>query len=75
MGWLTKHPGGGIHARLNVGHPWDGLKVADELGRLRPCRPGVDRLAAPLQQMQLVKGLQTGSCEDSMLLAKLQSMP
>ena len=54
----TKHPGGRVHARLDVGHPWNRLKVADELGRLRPRRPGVDRLAAPLQQMQLVKGLQ-----------------
>ena len=75
VGRLTKHPGGGVHARLDVGHPRDGLKVADELGRLRPCRPGVDRLASPLQQMQLIKRLQTGSCKDRMLLAELQPMP
>ena len=57
-GWLTEHPGGRVHARLDVGHPRNRLKVADELGGLRACRPGIDRPAAPLQQMQLVESLQ-----------------
>ena len=57
-GGNLQHPGGRVHARLEGGDPVDGLKVADELRRVRPGRARVDGLAAALQQVQLVKCLQ-----------------
>ena len=54
---ISKHPGRRVDAFLELGNPWQPLKVPDQVLRVLAGLPKVDHPAAPLQQKQLIKRL------------------
>lgn len=54
-----QHPGGRVHAILDVWHAGDALKVTDQLSAAVPRGAKVDGAPSALQQQQLKKRLRS----------------